>query len=279
MFKQEIGFYLGHEKTDGFSGFVDENNLFLTVEIETGITPEKGRELASFIREKISTASIENLQQFDYFISNIIKEKNLPSGLSFSAGFLKGNIFYLKTVNQGRIYIRRNNKLVLLVKQDETSSGFVKEDDTFVFTFNKFMNLIGEEEGLNNKFDHRPIPEIIESITPESIAKDDQGVAALFLKFKRIGEEMKPANDFFEKPTNGLFKFNLKDYYQRFGQQRILTFITVFILGIILFWSVGLGVIRRKNVENQKKINLTRDLISQKLDKAEQVSILITDVF
>ena len=77
MFKQEIGFYLGREKPDGFSGFVDENNLFLTVEIETGITPEKGRELASFIREKISTASIENLQQFDSFISNLIKEKNL----------------------------------------------------------------------------------------------------------------------------------------------------------------------------------------------------------
>ena len=73
MFKQEIGFYLGREKPDGFSGFVDENNLFLTVEIETGITPDRGRELTAYIREKISVIKIENLQQFDVFISNIIK--------------------------------------------------------------------------------------------------------------------------------------------------------------------------------------------------------------
>ena len=93
MFKQDIGFYLGHEKPDGFSGLVDENNLFLTVEIETGITPDKGRELTAFIREKITSIMIENLEQFDSFITNIIKEKNLPAGFSFSAGYLKGNIF------------------------------------------------------------------------------------------------------------------------------------------------------------------------------------------
>src|SRR3989339_1007546 len=144
MFKQDIGFYLGHEKPDGFSGLVDENNLFLSVEIETGITPDRGRELTAFIREKISAIKIENLQQFDAFISNIIKEKNIPSGFSLSAGYLKGNIFYLKTVNQGKVYIRRNNKLALLIKSDDTASGHIEENDIFIFTFNKFMELLGE---------------------------------------------------------------------------------------------------------------------------------------
>src|SRR3989338_10270167 len=157
MFKQDVGFYLGHEKTDGFSGFVDENNLFLAVEIETGITPDKGRELTAFIKEKISTIMIENLQQFDSFISNLIKEKNLPAGFSLSAGYLKGNIFYLKTIGQGQVYIRRENKLVKLIENDETASGYVKENDVYIFTFAKFMKLIGEEPGLNKRFDHRPI--------------------------------------------------------------------------------------------------------------------------
>src|SRR3990167_3346522 len=156
MFKQDIGFYLGHERPDGFSGFVDENNLFLSVEIETGITPDIGRELTAFIREKISAIKIENLQQFDSFISDIIKEKNLPLGFSLSVGYLKGNIFYLKTVNQGKVYIRRGNKLTLLIEQDETASGHIKEEDVFVFTFNRFMKLLGDESRLNQKFDHRP---------------------------------------------------------------------------------------------------------------------------
>ena len=263
MFKQEIGFYLGREKPDGFSGFVDENNLFLTVEIETGITPDRGRELTAYIREKISVIKIENLQQFDVFISNIIKEKNLPSGFSLSAGYLKGNIFYLKTVNQGKVYIRRNNKLALLIERDETASGHIKEEDVFVFTFNRFMKLLGEESGLNQKFDHRPISDIIDEITPELLELDDQGTAALFLKLKKMEEEITRVNN-----------FSLKDFYQRFGQQKILTFITVFILGIILFWSVGLGYARRSSENNQKKINLTHDLISQKLNQAEEVSFL-----
>jgi len=274
MFKQELGFYLGNEKPDGFSGFVDENNLFLTVEIEAGITPDIGRELTFYIREKIRLLKIENLQQFDIFISNIIKEKNLPSGFSFSAGYLKGDIFYLKTINQGKIYIRRNNKLVLLIDSDKTASGFIKIDDVFVFTFSNFVRLLGGEEGLNNKFDHRPIPKIIDEITPELLTKDDHGTAALFLQLKKIDEEEKPIDNFFEVPKKLGSALNLKSYYIRFGQQKILTFITVFILGLILFWSVGIGVIRRKSESNQKKINLTKELISQKLSQAEEVSFL-----
>ena len=262
------------EKTDGFSGFVNENNLFLSLEIEAGITPDKGRELTAFIKEKISTIVIENLQQFDSFISNLIKEKNLPTGFSLSSGYLKGKIFYLKTISQGRVYIRRKNKLALLIKNDETASGHVEENDIFIFTFDKFMELLGEESGLNKRFDHRPISEIIDEITLNLQVQDDQGTAALFLQLKKIEKEEKPVNDFFEQPEKKVFTFSLKDFYQRFGQQKTLTFIAVFILGTILFWSVGLGYRRRSQENNQKKINLTKDLISQKLDQAEQVAFL-----
>jgi len=274
MYKQDIGFYLGNEKSDGFSGLVDENNLFLTVEIEAGITPDTGRELTTYIREKINLSQIENLQQFDSFISNIIKEKNLPSGFSFSAGYLKGNIFYLKTINQGKIYIRRNNKLVLLIKGDATASGYIVESDIFIFTFNKFMKLLGEESGLNQRFDHRPISDIIDGITPELLAKDDQGTVALFIKLNKKDEEIKPVNDFFEVPKRINPILNLKDFYLRFGQQKTLTFFTVFVLGLILFWSVGLGYVPRSQESNQKKINLTKDLVNQKLSQAEEVSFL-----
>lgn len=274
MFKQEIGFYLGHEKTDGFSGFVSENNLFLALEIEAGITPDKGRELTAFIKEKISLITIENLHQFDSFVSGLIKEKNLPAGFSLSVGYLKGNIFYLKTINQGRVYIRRKNKLALLIKNDETASGYIEENDIFVFTFSKFMAMLGEELGLNKKFDHRPIPEIIDEITPDLQAKDDQGTAALFLQLKKTEDQIdeKPVDNFFEKPVRKAF--SLKDYYERFGKQKTLTFITVFILLIILFWSVGLGYRRRTQETAREKIKLTKELISQKLDQAEQVAFL-----
>jgi hypothetical protein len=276
MFKQDIGFYLGHEKIDGFSGFVNENNLFLSLEIETGITPDKGRELLAYIKEKISSITIESLQEFDSFISEIIKEKNPPAGFSLASGYLKRNIFYLKTVGQGQIYIRRKNKLALLIKGEETASGYIEENDVFIFTFSKFINILGGEENLNKKFDHRPIIEIIDEITPDLQTKDDQGTAALFLQLKTITEVTReePKDDFFEHPVKKIFPVNLKEYYQRFGRQKTLTFITVVILGIILFWSVGLGYNRRTQAVNQNKISLAKDLISQKLNQAEQVAFL-----
>jgi len=275
MFKQDLGFYLGNEKVDGFSGFVDENNLFLAVEIESGITPDAGRELTTHIREKIKTKSIENLHDFDAFISSVIQEKNLPSGFSFAVGYLKENIFYLKTVNQGKIFIRRESKMALLVEGDQTASGYIKEEDILIFTFERFMKLLGGESALNNEFDHRPVTDLGSEITSELINKDDQGTAALFLKLGKIEEDSKPSSDFFEKPGN-LISFNLKEYYRKFGQQKTLTFITVFILGIMLFWSVGLGTSRRINENNQKKINLIMELILQKLSQAEEVAFLNT---
>jgi len=162
----------------------------------------------------------------------------------------------------------------LLIKNDETASGYIEENDIFIFTFNKFMGLLGEEPGLNKKFDHRPISEIIDEIIPDLLLKNDQGAAALFLQLKKIVEEEKPVNDFFEQPEKKVFAFNLKDFYKRFGQQKTLTFMTVFVLFLILIWSVGLGYRRRTQETTQEKIKLTKDLISQKLDKAEEVAFL-----
>jgi hypothetical protein len=164
--------------------------------------------------------------------------------------------------------------MVLLIEQDQTASGYIKEDDIFIFTFDSFMKLLGGESGLNLKFDNKPISEVIDEITPELLTKNDQGTAALFIKLSKIEEEIKPVNDFFEVPKKINPLLNLKDFYLRFGQQKTLTFITVFVLGFILFWSVGFGYIRRTNENSNKKINLTKELIGQKLSQAEEVSFL-----
>ena len=74
----------------------------------------------------------------------LLKKESAVRVFSFCRLF-KRKYFYLKTVNQGKVYIRRNNKLALLIERDETASGYIKEEDVFVFTFNRFMKLLGEE--------------------------------------------------------------------------------------------------------------------------------------
>ncbi len=143
------------------------------------------------------------------------------------------------------------------------------------------MQLLGGESVLSKRIDHRPISEIIDEITPDLQVKDDQGTAALFLQLKKIEEvstEESNVLSFRAKPRNlferSLDSLRLLGMTERVTKKKTLTFVVVFILGIILFWSVGLGYRRRSQENNQKKINLTKELISQKLDQAEQVAFL-----
>jgi len=65
--------------------------------------------------------------------------------------------------------------------------------------------------------------------------------------------------------------------YQSEGRQfekKTITFSVVILLIIILVWSVVLGYNRRINSEAQKKIGLSRDLITEKLNSAEEVASL-----
>jgi hypothetical protein len=291
MFNKDIAFYLGKEKEDGFSGFIDEGNFFLVIEIEAGLIPKQGREFLSFVKEKIALISCDNLHKFDSFLVEMIKEKNLPASFSLAAGFLKDNIFYLKTAGTGRIYIKRKEKLSLLISSDETASGYIENDDFFILTTDKFIELIGGEEELKKNFDHRSPNEIIEEITPALKAKDDQGTTAIFLRLSSLLLESEtdviPEKTLNEpEESKGTTPESYMDSGQDLrvgGQNRIttvikqkktLTFITVFIIGVILFWSVGLGYQRRSQETFRKQITLAKELISQKLNQAAEVSDL-----
>ena len=53
MFQKEVVFYLGKEKDNGFSGFLSEDNFFLILEVEEGLTAERGREIIKSIKETL----------------------------------------------------------------------------------------------------------------------------------------------------------------------------------------------------------------------------------
>jgi len=285
MYKPEVAFYLGEQKTDGYSGVVSQDNLFFCLEINSGISTEQGYEILDFVKERIKKTNITNLSSLDTFVINLIREKNLPSGFSMATGYLRDGVLYLKTAGAGKIFIRRKGKLGLLIEGNNTASGPVENGDFFIFITENFFDLVGGTLGLGKTFDHRNPHQIIDEITPSLKSKNDAGAVALFVNFIfAISSEVEESNPILEKSRsfNLLFHSLLEMISGRIKTlwfsmktgKKTFTLITVLILFLVFIWSVVFGFQRRASGLANEKIKLTKELISQKLVSAEEVAFL-----
>lgn len=236
MLSYKTTIYPEEKKSNWYYGSIIHNNFFLLLEIEDGISQEKGEELIKQIKEELTRTLITSLSDFDTFFSGIIKSKNIPIHFSYAASFLKDNIFYLKTSGRGKIIIKRKNQVATLISGDKSASGYVEKDDLFILTtFN---------------FDDRRIEQSV-----------DQPMAILIdFKNEEINYQAEP--QFVEEKKN---------------PKRTITFSVVILLFIILAWSVVFGYSRRINSEAEKKIDLSRNLITEKLNMAGDVASLNMD--
>jgi len=262
--RKQISFYLGEEKPEGFTGYLAEGNLFLIFVIKENFTKEEGNKLISSFKQKLGSSSIENLSQLDDFIKQVIFDNNLPTGLSLAAVFFKDDIAYLKTINEGKIFLRRKNKVEEIICGTQTASGYLQLDDIFILTTDEFITRIKEIKNVLNK--EEPI-EIINEITPFLKKESDKGLIALFVKLKK--EEEVGNRLFFLENNNFLSLFNQSE-----GKKKTLTYLLLIIIFFIFIWSVVLGYKRRKESEINNQIERTKKIVFSKLEEAEEIAFL-----
>ena len=282
--KPNFAVYLGKEKKEGFSGFIAEHNFFIVIEIEEGVDAELGRSIVQKIKDEIATLSIANLASFDQFISQIVTRHNLPSSLTLTAAYFNEEVMYLKTVGQGMIFLQRGSDFARIIEKDNSASGYIEKDDFFVLTTKRLIDFLGSDIELKTIFDHKDPHQIVEDLTPQLKGKDDEGGIALLVQFKEIEteqtedvdlegqQEMGKPNQIEDKRAT--FFQNLQALSQSSGKRKTLTFVAVVIILFILVWSVVLGVQRRNQTEENKKIKSTKELVSFKLNQAEEVAFL-----
>jgi len=276
--------FLGKERQAGFFSFIAEENFFMTIDVADGLDKDRGRELIEKIKEEIKIKNPTSLYEFEEFIIEQVKANNLPLALSLAAGFIIENIFYLKTLGNGKVYLRREGKFNKIVEGGKSASGYVKEKDFYIFTNEEFIEVFGEEESLKNIFDHKKPNEIVDDLTPRLKGKDDQGAIALFIQMinreKALDGEQETvvvnSPSIIDKGKNIFSSFSNKVFQTdtNIGKKKTFTFILIVVLAIILFWSVGLGVQRRKNSLLDGKIKTSREIITQKIAQADEVAFL-----
>ncbi|MGB9707146.1 MAG: hypothetical protein ACPL1D_00090 [Microgenomates group bacterium] len=280
MVKPNFAIYLGKELTNGYTGFLVENNFFLTLSVK-GITAEEGRNFLSEIKNKLAEKEFKNLNDFENFIIENLKRANLPANFSIASGFLKGNLLYLKTINEGKIFLYRGGRLATIIEGDLSASGFLKDNDLLIFTLKFFSNFFSNEIQLTDFLNKDSPSEIVDAISPLIKGKNDEGLIALFIRFLKdeedelnsYGENLPAAHKISvlealkDKIDNWRENFSL--YSQKAGKRKIVTFFIVLIIFFLLLWSVVFGVKRRQMVATSKKIEETQQIIEKKLLEAQ----------
>jgi len=261
MLKTVFSIYEGHDMVDAFTGSLAEDNLFLVFTLEGAGVYEKGKEFLQHLKQAIADNGVGKLADLEMLIDNKIREVDLTVGFSLAAGYLKENIFYLKTINQGKVYIRRRNQFTCLIDGARSASGYVDPRDAFIFTTSRFIELVGGENVLKNAMKQSLPADILGELTPRLKAQNDEGAIAIFAVMAPLD---KPATI----PLVGLVSRPVQN------KKKLITLLLVGIILAIFIWSVGLGYQRRQQLEQSEKIEKAKSIITQKLNQADEAAFL-----
>lgn len=193
---------------------------------------EKGKKLLEEVFLKIENTSITRLHEFDQLLGNMFTKTDLPAHFSFSGGFLKGDVLFLKTAGSGKVYLQRGRDFVKIVDQNKSASGYVKPQDLFFITFD-------------------------EAVSSRELR------SYLLVSFQK--EKSSETQALLEK-----IKYRLQQY----TRGKIATFGLLILVFLIFVWSVLSGYQNKLFSSKAKKIEIVRELISEKLSQAEDVAFL-----
>ena len=270
MLKKDFAVYKGSWQEDNFAGFLSEENFFIVVLFEDGAYEEEVQKFLAEINADLFLKNINNLSDFEIYLSEKIKAKNLPIKISLSAGLIiRGNILYLKTINQGEIFLYRKGKLAPIIQGNLSASGYIHHDDIFIFTTVSFKKKLGGIEQLKKILDGKKPSELVELLSSILKSKEDQKTIALFVQFKKEKEIL--FKESFIKKIINIYKKAI-NYSQNVERKKTITFIAVVIIFFILVWSVGFGHQRRKEALIAKKISSVKMLVEDKLNQADEFS-------
>lgn len=249
MLNPNFATYSGQENKQVFSYFHAGSNFFLVFEIKDKIDKDYWQKALNLFIQKLKGTQIVDLAGFESFLYEQFKELNIPLAVSYACGYLKDNLFYLKTSREGVVYLKRGKDFAKIIDKDNCASGMVKEGDLFIFSSLSFLKNFKD----NNEFKsylNAGIPEqISKNLSHKLHPYDKSGSLAFFLTFpsERAQEQLK----------SNLFK------------DKKITFIAAIIIFIILIWSVVLGYQRRQVSKLQKKLVETSEKIKHNLNVAK----------
>ncbi|MEN9327477.1 MAG: hypothetical protein RI947_285 [Candidatus Parcubacteria bacterium] len=308
MQKPQYAVYEGKEKQRLVAHIVGDA-YYVAIAMTEELHETTHHELISELKQQLQSNEITHLKQLEMIIENILIDFNISEGFSLTAAVVNNQVLYIKTVGDGQVYIERDKQLARIIEGEKSASGYIQPGDLYLLTTNSFTEAVGDDTNLKQILSHKNPKKICEAMTSSLKDAVDKGTVAITLHFDgklHMDEEIhlvdQPTSvdpmdetavnedqveSIVSKPSLkervfGMFsrKPQQEQYVgeesepQPANKKRTITIGVVVVIFIILIWSVVLGYKRRTNAENQKKILATKELITQKLNQADEVAFL-----
>jgi hypothetical protein len=304
----EYSIYLGNESDSFHLDFVSTENLFIIASTENAIEKEAFKEIFAKTRDAVTAEHIHDLASFEKLLDREFKKLENDAGFALAASLSVGNVLYLVTRGGGSVFIDRGPIFQKLISGDQTSSGYLEEQDMLVLT-NSYFTARVTPPTLQRFIQSNGPQEIIESLTPDLKSSDDTGLIALFGRYHardameetveesvddggfvvggiseaQVVEEVvrepiyaAPAENMPQEKVAPRFTFNVKGILAGFkpggSLGKKLTFVVLIILVGVFIWSVVLGNQRRQRNAFIKKVEVASQQIDEQLEEASSLT-------
>lgn len=270
MIDYQFSLFLGKEKEENKAVYLVERNFFSVLKIGKDFSKEDGKKFLQEVYQRIIQEKEIRLVRLDEIVSEVIQKTNFSLQPSLAIGCLEGEIFYLKTMGEGVIYIKRGKKSGKIIEGIKNASGYIKKDDYFIFSFNDFFQKIDEQK-LKEIIDQKSPLAVVERLSLYFTESDD-GLTALLVKFFQLRED-EDKNLIGNKLTVNWQKVNEIFFsFSTFSLKKKLAGLAILL--IILFFSYRLltGLIKLRLDSKQQRIEITRQSIEKKLNEAEDTA-------
>lgn len=277
MFVSKEAIFLPRKKGNWHQEFLIETNFYLVVLVKETEDKEKIKSILEKLKQRLKNEQPKNLIAFQTMINQEIKEKFEEESFSLVAGLLVDKVFYLLTYGEGEIYLKRGRQLERIISKDNSASGYLKNNDFFIFTFCQFFDFFNKDH-LNQKLTHLTPKEVVEMINLET---EEIIKPAIFLKFSEKKEKyIEEEPSLFDNYQIGFFKKlkELKDnVFRSTPSGKKITFLMAIFLLFLLLWSVVFGYQRRSHSQLIKKVKTYQEKIEEKLNEASDLSTINLD--
>lgn len=284
----EYGIYLGNESDSFHVDFVSTDNLFIIASAENSIEKEAFKEIFEHTRDAVTAEHIHDLAAFEKLIDKEFKKLEKDTGFALAASLSLGNVLYLVTRGGGAAYIDRGPIFQKLISGDQTSSGYLEENDVIVLT-NSYFTARVTPPTLQRFIQGKGPQEIIESLTPDLKSNDDTGLIALFGRYhgrmvaeETVDEEVAPEAPIMQEepmyalPAESMPKERKRSLLEGFkpgsSLGKKLTFVVLVVLIGVFVWSVVLGNQRRQKNAFIKKVEAAAIQIDEQLEEASSLT-------
>ncbi|MBI4067350.1 hypothetical protein HY407_03125 [Candidatus Gottesmanbacteria bacterium] len=281
---------LGDEKGPrwGLSKVFDETIILLEIAPLTPDEPLSSPEgLFAEILSKFRDHPIKSLSSLQKFLSSF---QSQPEIVTLIVASVFDNVLYLGLRGEGQVFIKREGKVVSLLEQEGSLSGFVKDQDILFVISKSFRDNISAKTTLEI-LQKNSYPTLAENFIDLILEKEDSsgsvGLASQFTEEKVVLEKIPPKiHDYtsnlepkrsfslkgkfnFLSQLSNIFKEEETSHQNEQEQKSKRTLLTIaLILTFLLFASIFLGLNNTSDKQKLSEFTKNIDLVSHQFDEA-----------